>query len=328
MSERRISELREDDLVARIRARIGAPDDDEVWSGDDAAVLIAPGERLVHTVDALVEGVDFDLAYCSGVDVGWKAVAVNVSDLAAMGATPSHALAALGVRDDMPLEVFDGVLDGLVAAGDRWGVRLVGGDLSSASEIWLSVSLLGAAPTKATLRSGARPDDFIGVTGSLGGAAAGLAVLRRGGPSGPAEERLARRQLRPEARLAAGRELAAGATAMIDVSDGLARDLGRLLRAGDCGCEIASDSIPVDADLVEIGPALGFDPLETALTGGEDYELLLTIGETHWDEAVAAAAGAGVSLSRIGQVTDGESRIDGRALALWEERGWDHLQNR
>jgi thiamine-monophosphate kinase len=341
----KVSDLGEDALISRIAGRIGRAPRGELWSGDDAAVVTAPGPRLLLTTDVMTEGVDFDLAYASGHDIGWKSVAVNVSDVAAMGGRPTRAVATLALRLDVRLAFVDALVDGMLQAAERWGLSVVGGDISRASEIFVGIALVGEPGEPTVTRAGARRGDAICVTGALGGAAGGLIALRRGmaGP-GPTEGhsfsralsdalgRLAARQLRPNARLDEGRVIAAaGATAMMDVSDGLVLDLHRLLEASDAGCAVSPEAVPVDADLellagavtdVELGPAT------LALTGGEDFELLFTIGRNRLDAAKSSLAELGCEMSVLGDVTDGARWMGERDLGEWKEAGWDHLRGR
>ncbi|MDQ3962605.1 MAG: thiamine-phosphate kinase [Actinomycetota bacterium] len=324
----------------RITSRFPRAPADAVWSGDDAAVVDA-GTDLVVTVDMLVEGVDFDLTWATGDDIGYKVMAVNASDIAAMGAAPRHAVATLALPPATALELVDGIAAGLALAAERFGCALVGGDISRASEISMSLTMTGVLFGKPVLRSGARPGDALCVTGSLGGAAAGLAALRRrnvgatavraeidsrSGADGLAV--LAARQLRPVPRLEAAAVLAGAATAMIDISDGLALDLARLLRASGCGCAITSEAIPIDPDLVIAASSLSLDPLTTALTGGEDFELLVALPPDRVENAQMALDESGTPLTPIGTTTDGAETIDGAPLARFVERGWDHLQAR
>ena len=341
----KVSDLTEDALIARIAARIGGAPRGEVWSGDDAAVVTAPGPRLLLTTDVMTEGVDFDLAYASGHDIGWKAVAVNVSDIAAMGGRPALAVATLALRLDVQLAFVDALVDGMLQAAGRWGVSVVGGDISRGREISVGFALVGAAGEPVVTRAGARSGDAICVTGALGGAAGGLIALRRGmvgpgpieghsfsRPLGDALGRLAARHLRPRARSDEGRVLAAsGATAMIDVSDGLGLDLDRLLEASGAGCAVVADAVPVDADLELLAGAVTdvtIDPATLALTGGEDFELLFTIGHDSLDAARSSLKELGCELSVLGEVTDGARLIGERDLSEWKEAGWDHLRGR
>ncbi|CAN5348191.1 thiamine-phosphate kinase [soil metagenome] len=324
-----VADIGEFGLIERFAARLGAPPEGETWAGDDSAVLRAPGSTLLYTTDLLIEAIDFDMGYASGADIGWKALAVNVSDIAAMGGRPHHAVVGLGLTADCPLDTADRILDGLLSAASRWGVQLVGGDISSASALVLYVALIGVAEAEPIRRSGARPGDAICVTGVLGGAAGGLALLRAGAAvEEAARRRLVARQLRPEARLEEGRRLAAlGATAMIDVSDGLIGDLVHLLDASELGCSVVPEAVPVDPDLVPLREVL--DPLEAALTGGEDFELLFTLAEDTVQRARESLAELGTPVTRIGATQEGSRRLLGDGpLDAAGEGGWDHLRTR
>jgi thiamine-monophosphate kinase len=331
-----VSDLGENKLLERIADRLT---DGHLWLGDDAAVVQSPGSNLLLSVDEVVEGLDFDLAYATGEDIGWKAIAVNVSDMAAMAGHPSFALASLTMRKDMPLAVFDGIIDGLSAASAEFGLQVVGGDLSGGNEISLSVSVLGASGASGVLkRTGARTGQAICVTGTLGAAAGGLEVLRRGlrdtrPETGHAEafERLAQRQLRPRPRVGAAKALAGyGASSMIDISDGLAIDLDRLLDASRKGCSITGSSIPIDDDVRTLEAALTggvFDPLRAAIVGGEDFEILCTLDVDRFEAARRAVAAEGSTLTTIGVVTAAERTIDGRPLDEWKVDAWEHLRS-
>ena len=319
-----VSDIGESGLLELVRERFGSAPDGEVWAGDDAAVIVTGAHSLL-TTDVLVEGVDFDLSYCTGYDVGWKALAVNVSDIAAMGGMPQRAVVSLALPATTPLEVVESFIDGLDEGAGRWDVGIVGGDISGASEVSVSVALIGAFDGAPVLRSGARPGDAICVTGTLGGAAGGLFALQRGiGGHNDQIDRLVDRQLRPIPRLAESAELRT-ATSMIDVSDGLALDLTRLMSASGTGADISGSAIPIDPALavLEDGP----DPMTLALGGGEDYELLCTIAASDLESVRYGLAGM-AGLTEIGVVTEGgRCLLDGRAFG-GEELGWDHLQNR
>lgn len=318
---RRLDELGENAVVAMLRDAFPAAPD-TIGIGDDAAAFATPGERLVFTTDTMVESVDFDLGYFSGIDLGWKALAINVSDVAAMGGVPAFALATLCAPPETQVGFVEDLAEGLAAAADEWDVRLVGGDLSAAATISVGIALLGSAD-RPVLRSGAEVGDAICVTGSLGGARGGLELLGRDpASSGP----LVDRHRRPRARLKEARALADfGVTAMIDVSDGVVIDLIRLLRASDVGCSVEPSALPIDPALDEV---TGLDPLEAALFGGEDFELLFTLPEGQLQPAGEAVRAEGSMLTKIGTVTDGERRLGGALLEEMEERSWDHLRNR
>jgi thiamine-monophosphate kinase len=245
--------------IARIARRLAAAPPGEVWIGDDAAVVRVGGGVVVAAADALVAGVHADLALTSLADLGWKALAVNVSDLAAMGCAASRALVTISGAS--PPEI-DALYDGLAEAAAAFGCGIIGGDLTGGPSLVVSVSVIGDGDVRPgpVLRSGARPDDGIWVTGPLGAAAAGLRGLRSGAAV-PAP--LVAAHARPVPRRAEGiaaREL--GATAMIDVSDGFAADLGHVLDASGVGCSL--DEVPVAAGATDAD----------ALGGGDDYELV------------------------------------------------------
>jgi thiamine-monophosphate kinase len=319
-------------LIERIVGRL-ADAGVGVGSGDDAAFFPAPGAELLFTTDAMVEGVDFRLQYCSGEDVGWKAIAINASDIAAMGGRPAQAVATLILPSSTPPSFVDGVVSGMRDAAQRWGIALVGGDLSEGREMALSIALLGVPfGEAAVLRSGARAGDAICVTGSLGGAAGGLAVLERGLKRGVQQARaLTARQLRPVARVdEAACLVAAGAGAMIDLSDGLAVDLGHLTQSSAVGCRIDESAIPVHRALAWLAKELDgeLDPLTVAIIGGEDFELLFTIEAERVDAARASLAELGTPVTRIGTAAESERLIGERKLEDWRKQGWEHLRNR
>lgn len=317
MIERTLRDLGEDAIVTLLRERFTTRPG-SVGIGDDAAVFMPPPGSMVFTTDTMVEGVDFDLAYTSGADLGWKAMAINVSDLAAMGAVPAHALVTMCMPAETPVSFMGSVIDGLAEASAEWNVELVGGDLSSARGIVIGVALLGSVD-EPVLRSGASVGDAICVTGTLGGSAAGLAELRSDPrATGP----LVNRHLRPTPRMREGVALGSvGATAMLDISDGLAIDLWRLLGASAVGCDIDPNLVPVDEHL-----AARSEALDAALFGGEDFELLFTIEDAKVAAATGVLADLGTRVTRIGTITTGARRIGGRDLDELKEAAWDHLR--
>jgi thiamine-monophosphate kinase len=287
-----------------------------VGVGDDAAVLTPPrGEALVMTVDAVVEGVHFDARFAPE-DVGWKALAVNLSDLAAMGARPLWALCALAVPPGARGGRLARIGRGLAACARAFGVALVGGNVSRARDLSLTVTAIGAARAgRLITRAGARPGDALLVSGTLGDAALGL------GPG--AAPALRRRQRRPSPRVELGRALAGIASAGLDVSDGLVQDVGHLCRASGVGAAIDAAALP----LSRAGRAAGGRALEAALSGGEDYELAVAVSERRVRSARSAAARVGVPLTSIGEIVRGSGvRVilpGGRAYR--GRGGHDHL---
>lgn len=327
------------ELIAAIRARLAAAGVAErsaaliLGSGDDAAITQRQ-LAAVTSVDALIEGTHFRIPPFTPAQVGRKALAVALSDLAAMGAAPGEAYVQLGI----PAERSEGELlelaDGLAELAAEHGVAVAGGDVTAAPALLVAVTVVGEGdPKRLVRRAGARPGDIVVVTGELGGAAAGLALLD-GRPSPDAigdraAGALRRRQLDPIPRLAAGRALAAGgASAMIDLSDGLGADAGHLAAASGVGIEIDLDRIPVQDGVAEVGAALGIDPLDLAAAGGEDYELLATIAPDRVGPATAAVTGGGLALTAIGEVLAGDSvRLSGREGDR-QPAGFDQLRSR
>ncbi|MHB1987161.1 MAG: thiamine-phosphate kinase [Acidimicrobiales bacterium] len=256
------------EFLARLRASLeGRARPGEVHVGDDAAVLGSPRGKVLFATDLAVEGVHFDLELGSVTDAGFKAVVANVSDIAAMGGLPTHVVVGLAAPRGTDL---DGVLSGIREAANEYGVALVGGDLSSAERLFLSVAILGETGSlPPVLRSGARPSDDLWCTGPLGASAAGLRILRGSKDPGTrrgASENAVKAFLRPRARPREGRLAAQlGATAMIDISDGFSQDVSHLASQSKVG--IALDLVPVAPGATE----------EDALGGGEDYELIFAI---------------------------------------------------
>jgi thiamine-monophosphate kinase len=332
-------DLSEDQLIEAIaRVLSGEEPGVVVGIGDDAAVVQPGNGQAVLTTDLLVEGVHFQRGSISARDLGAKAITVNVSDIAAMAASPRYALVSLAIPADVDaawvIELYGGMRD--VCA--EYALALVGGDTNRAELIVLSVAVVGeVAPGRALTRSGARAGDAIVVTGSLGAAAGGLA-LSKAHPSKAAEalsQRWGRELLealaRPVARVGEAQVLArAGATAMMDLSDGLAKDLSRLCLASGVGARVRTFDVPVAAALAAGAVVLGVDPLRLALSGGEDYELLSTMRPDAVDAArTQLREGFGVALSDVGEIVAGEGMIavgpDGAETVL-EPAGWDHFE--
>lgn len=281
--------------------------------GDDAAVLTGD-PAIVATHDLLVEGVHFRRETTGLSDLGHRALAVNLSDVAAMGAEPVAVLVGLGLPDDGVSASVGDLYDGLEALAARVGATVAGGDISASSVFFIGVTAIGRLPAgrAPVRRSGARAGDVLCVTGTLGGSAAGLAVLddptAAQGIVATAAGRAFDRHRRPEPRLAEGRLLAdGGATAMLDISDGLGIDAMRLARASGVRLDIDVDRIPVDSSTTAVAEALGRDPLRLAWAGGEDYELLVTLPPPAADE-VAATLPAG--LTTIGRVAAGAPAVN------------------
>jgi thiamine-monophosphate kinase len=323
----------EDELLSVIRKVLsGEGPGVVVGPGDDAAVLESGRGLTVATTDMLVEDVHFDRSTISARDLGAKSIAVNVSDIAAMAASPRYALISLALASGTdPAWVIE-LYGGMRTACDEYALSLVGGDLNRSDRVTISVTVIGeVARGRAVLRSGARPGDRVVVTGALGAAAGGLALARAGHPAAttPWGRVLLESQYRPVARVGEGATLAqAGATAMMDLSDGLALDLSRLCAESAVGVRLQVDAVPVAPALFELAEVIEVDPRALAISGGEDYELLATIDPGAIEPARAKLDDRfGVMLTDIGEITESELIAvdgDGRESPL-EPRGWDHF---
>ncbi len=322
------------ELLAKLRQRLPASGSRlRVGSGDDAAVTV-PGGATATSVDALVEGVHFRREQATLAQIGHKALATALSDLAAMGAEPGEAYVVLGVPAELGEDECLQLVDGLLALAAETDTELAGGDVTRAPVLTLAVTVVGHAdaPERFVTRAGARAGDALLVSGELGGAAAGLLLLERPELAAALDagtaERLRRRQLQPSPRLGAGRALAeAGATAMIDLSDGLGGDAGHLAAQSGVALQIDAGALPLAAGVAEVAAAAGLDPLTLAAGGGEDYELLATLPPLRLGDAEGRMQEANeAGLTRIGEVVAGEGveiRLPGGAIL--DPAGFDQL---
>ncbi len=325
------------ELLAALRERLPPPGPRVcVGSGDDAAVTV-PGGATATSVDAALDGVHFRRGDAEPAQIGHKALATALSDLAAMGAEAGEAYVVTGVPTDLGEDEFLGLLDGMLALAAETGTTLAGGDLTRAPVLILALTVVGhaASPESLVSRGGAEPGDALVLSGELGGAAAGLLLLERPelATSVPAEtaERLRRRQLEPVPRLRTGMALAAaGARAMIDLSDGLAGDAVHLAVASGAALRIEAAALPLARGVAEVAAAAGRDPLELAASGGEDYELLAALPPQRLTEASTAIGEAGETmLTPIGEVVAGvgvEIRLPGGEPL--RAAGYDQLRPR
>lgn len=309
--------MNESEVIRRISALLPpAPPEVLVPVGDDCAVLKIGGSTWVAASDMLVSGYHFK-DWAAPEDVGFKAVAVNASDVAAMGGTPRFVLVSGGAPDpETALRCFEGVME----AARKFGVYPLGGDTTRADALTVDVGILGELTAQPVLRSGASSGDLLAVTGELGAAAAGLLALENGRAG---SERFIRRYLRPEPRLGAGLVAARlGVRAMIDLSDGLASDVCRVCEQSGVGCMVDLELLPVKSDTRELATALGRDPEVLAATGGEDYELLICAPEPILD---VFAENVEVPVTVIGEITKDEVVFVRGSEPVEGLSGWDHF---
>ena len=299
--------------------------------GDDAALIKSRGQYQVATTDCLIENVHFKKKYLDWGALGWKALAINLSDIAAMGGTPKYALVSLTLPADTDADDVVNLYRGMLELAKETGTIIAGGNLSGASEIGIHTTVVGDVPARAKvlLRSKAKKGDLIAVTGKLGAAAGGLKALEGSfHPTRNDAEALIKAFWYPEPRLDAGKVLVkCGIRCGMDISDGLAGDLSHILESSKVGARIEAARVPVHASVA----VLGFDGLKLALTGGEDYELLFT-GKKENIEKVAAELGGSEArpygVTVIGEITRGGKLevidTNGHVIPI-ENAGWRHF---
>ena len=311
--------------------------------GDDAAVIAFSNEEstLIST-DLLLEGVHFNLMYMPLKHLGYKAVAVNVSDICAMNGITEQITVSIAVSSRFPVEALEELYEGIKLACDKYNVDLIGGDTtSSLTGLMISVTAIGKAKTnEITYRTGAKEHDLLVVTGDLGGAYMGLQVLEREKevykanpaiqPDLDGHEYIIQRQLKPEARkdiIGFLKELDVIPTSMIDISDGLASEIIHLCKASNVGCHVYDEKIPIDAQTSIAAIDFNLDPGTCALNGGEDYELLFTIAQSDYDKIKGNP-----NMTVIGHMTDATDGIyyidkNGSVIEL-SAQGWNHFGNK
>lgn len=337
------SSLREFELIRALKQRYGATDARIVLGmGDDAAV-IAPrrGDRCLLTTDLLAEGIHFDRATAAFADIGFRAAAANLSDIAAMGGSPDFLLVSLAIPRDGTVRQVEQLYSGMMAACRPYRVKLIGGDTSASTGGWfVGITLVGSAGTgRILLRSGAKAGDDLYVTGTLGDSRAGLGLMqRRKGPgrSLDASQRrfLLQRHLRPTARIREGLWLATSgwATSAIDVSDGLSGDLRHLCAESRVGALVEVSALPISSACREYALSVKQDAIALALAGGEDYELLFTVPARHRASFQRVSARRRCRVTRVGRMTAAKEGLqmtlsDGgrRSLPI---RSYEHFRPR
>lgn len=309
--------------------------------GDDAAVLEpSSGKQILISSDMLIEGTHFDLAYCPLKHLGYKAVVVNLSDIAAMNGTAKQITISLGLSNRFSLEAVDQLYQGIYLACEHYQIDLVGGDTTTApAGLIISVTVLGeASPGEIVMRSGAKENDLLVVSGDLGAAYLGLQLLAREKevflstgkqvqPDLEGHDYILERQLKPEARtdvVALLKALEVTPTSMIDISDGLSSEVIHLCRSSATGCMIYEDKLPIDPTAVQFAHEIGLDPSTCALNGGEDYELLFTIDLKDYDKIKGNP-----NFSVIGHMSDANVGYQlitkGGAQEPIKAQGWNSL---
>lgn len=335
-----MSDLGEFGLIEHIAKSIELQNSESVKGiGDDAAIIEFNDYQTVISTDMLIEGVHFDLTFHPLMHLGYKAIVVNLSDIYAMNATPRQVLVSIGLSNRFSLESVEELYSGMLMACKKYGVDLVGGDTSSSrSGLLLSITAVGKVKKdQVVYRNGAKLNDLVCVSGDLGGAYLGLQVLEREKkiflenpgiqPDLNGNDYILERQLKPEAQkeiIEKLAELKVKPTSMIDISDGLSSEILHICRQSECGCDIYEDKIPIDPQTYDRAREFGLDPTVCALSGGEDYELLFTIGQSDYEKLREH-----LDISIIGHITDknaGVNLVDksGNVVKMVAQ-GWDAL---
>ena len=312
-----LSDIGEFGLIKRIAKQVEIKNPSTIKGiGDDAAIINASGKQQVVTTDLLLEGIHFDLTYCPLKHLGYKSVAVNLSDVYAMNAIPKQITVSIGVSSKFTLKAIDELYSGIFLACERYGVDLIGGDTStSLTGLTISITAIGEADEdKIVKRSGARPNDIVCVSGDLGGAYMGLQLLERekrvlsghnnGMPQFEGYDYILERQLKPEPRadiVSFLAQIGVVPTAMMDVSDGLSSEMLHICEQSGVGCRIYEEKIPIDHVTRNMADELNINPVVAALNGGEDYELLFSIKQADYQKFQSAP---GPDIYAIGYITE------------------------
>jgi len=334
-----ISELGEFGLIDRLTKDINLKNSSTIKGvGDDAAILDYGEKQIVVSTDLLTEGIHFNLMYVTLKHLGYKAVIVNLSDVCAMNAVPKQILVSIAVSGKFSVEAVEELYSGIYMACEKYGVDLVGGDTtSSLTGLTISITVLGEVEKEnVVMRTGAKPNDLLCVTGDLGGAYMGLQLLERENevykvnpnmqPQLVGYDYILQRQLRPEARMdivSAFKKLDIKPSSMIDISDGLSSEIHHLCKNSGVGCSLYEEKVPLDFQTKKMAEEMNINPLVAALNGGEDYELLFTLPITDYDKIKNDP-----DFTIIGHITEAAEGVNlitgaGSAIPLVAQ-GWVH----
>ena len=330
----KLSQIGEEALIERLVHEYRLPKSCPglvVGVGDDAAVLDTPGVLTLVTTDMLTEGMDFLLDRITPYQLGWKSVAANISDIAAMGGEPTWTFASIGLRPDTEVEFVDDLYRGMTECAGKFGSALIGGDTNSVrGDAVISIIQMGRVERdRLALRSGAKVGDRILVTGWLGDSRGGLKLLLKYGidEAMRLSERLVNAHLMPMPRVPEARAIGCLVDAMMDISDGLGADLPKLCKASGVEAVVYADHLPISEDLRRAADLLGVNALELAASGGEEFELLMAVDPTQTKEVIEAVEkNTGIKLTDIGEIVEGQVEIErsnGDRQPL--HGGWEHF---
>jgi thiamine-monophosphate kinase len=287
-----------------------------VGIGDDAAIYRTEKDFQVLTTDCLVEGDHFRRDWFNSTQIGMKAVEINVSDIAAMGALPKYVLVSMALPKDLDVEFVDGLYEGMWKTCDKYGIEIIGGNMTHSEKILISITLTGEVDNKnLCLRSGAKPGDYILVSGYLGNGRAGLRLFQKGIKG---YEKVRKYYLEPHAQLKTALKISPFINSMIDVSDGLAPEISHICEQSKCGAMIYKDKIPISDEVRAVAARLGDNEFDYALFGGEDFELVYTVSKENIDKINGFLIGEIIKNKKISLFFNGEEKAI-------EEKGYDHF---
>ncbi len=284
--------------------------------GDDAAIIKA-GKKVVLTTDLLVEDDHFSLKWSTPKQVGAKAIEVNVSDIAAMNASPLYALVSVCLKKNTSVEFVKGLYNGINSAAKKYGIDVIGGDFTHGEKIVINIAMIGEPVGKPVLRKGAKPNDYIFVSGKTGESTAGLELFRK---KAKGFKRIKKKHLEPKAELKKALQIGKIATSMEDVSDGIASEVKNICAQSKCGAEIFTDKIPIAFDVKKAAERVGKNALSFSLFGGEDFQLVFTVGKKNLGKAKKLG-------TLIGRITSGKKifLVENFKKSELKKAGYDHF---